>query len=173
MMATTVCPVPVELDSGIGIDKLPVDSCLGVVSSLLPSSHFGLDLVEIVGATAVGPPFPVHGKIGDVVELVEIPRRVILKCLGSGRGGSMPPGITGCAANQDRSATPCIAPATHFLPAKTQRTEQNYSRKSATSSSFHSLSHLFGGLEQAQSTLFEVLLKASVDPMALAKYAVS
>ena len=115
----------------------------------------------------------IRGKIGDVVELVEIPRRVILKCLGSGREGSMPPGITGCAANQDRSATPCIAPATHFLPAKTQRTEQNYSRKSATSSSFHSLSHLFGGLEQAQSTLIEVLLKAGVDPMALAKYAVS
>ena len=38
----------------------------------------------------------------DVVELLEIPGGAILKCLGHGRKGSIPPRVTERAANQGR-----------------------------------------------------------------------
>ena len=42
------------------------------------------------------------GENRDVVELLEIPGGAILKCLGHGRKGSIPPRVTERAANQGR-----------------------------------------------------------------------
>ena len=48
----------------------------------------------------------------------------------------MPHGMKGNAANQNCSAGPDVAPATHFPPAKTQKTVQGYSSQSTTSPYF-------------------------------------
>ena len=64
-------------------------------------------------------------KTGDVVELLEIPGGAILKCLGNGRTGSIPRRVTGCAANQGRSAGLDGASAARFPSAKAQKSKQS------------------------------------------------
>ena len=75
-------------------------------------------------------------KTGDVVELLEIPGGAILKRFGYGRTGSIPRSVTGCAANQDRSAGLDGASAACYLPAEARKPEQSYSGKSTTSPYF-------------------------------------
>ena len=58
---------------------------------------------------------------------------MVLKCLGYGRKGSILCSVTGCAANQGRSAGLDGASAARFQPAKAQKPEQSYSSKSTTS----------------------------------------
>ena len=68
------------------------------------------------------------GKTGDVVELLEILGRVILKCPGYCRKGSTPRRVTERAAHQGRSAGLDGTSTARYLPAKAQRPEQSYSR---------------------------------------------
>ena len=83
-------------------------------------------------ATRRGKGCGTQGETGDAVELLELPDGAILKCLGYGRKGSKPRRVTGCAANQGRSAGLDGTSTARYLPAKAQRPEQSYSGKSTT-----------------------------------------